>query len=616
MQKIRSIAIAFVIAFSLIGTRMATVQAQAQEQILAPLSYTTLRGSSGGQPVSVLGVLEQTGTDDNPATYVSFITSRVAYRGTQTFQLPDGVNRSSISALKLKVNFSGPLKSGQKWSWSLYNFGKRTWLEVGSNAGVTTPNTWKMLEFPISNPARFISATGKIRVMLRSSNATSDAKVDYEVLLFTTRSGTPTATPGPTSAYYVSPSGNDGNSGTQTSPWRTIQKAANTVTAGSTVIVQAGTYAERVSVTRSGTASAPITFQAQGTVVMRGFTVTANYVVINGFEISNKSQDSTNGWGIYVAGANNVIANNYIHDTTWGGIMLFVPSTNLGLSSNNLVQGNRIAHVGELGIDVRGRNNVVAYNEISGVMQYPSWMTNPPSWVDADGIHFHGSGHIIRGNYIHDILYSDPANVNPHIDCFQTFAAAPYKEPASNVILEQNHCVNAQATGAQKHGSGVMINGASGITIRNNIITAYVGVNGSYSSGLTILENTFTSDLMLPTAYNPAGITFTSVSSSTIKNNILYDMPGHLIYLVSVTGLSAGKNLEYRSDGKPLWTTSTYSHVNDLWGVNPLFVSPTDYRLQAGSPAIDAGYMVSVPTDYDGHLRPQGQGYDIGAFEK
>ena len=60
--------------------------------------------------------------------------------------------------------------------------------------------------------------------------------------------------------YTVSTQGNDKNPGTAQSPWRTIQKAANTAIAGDTVQVQAGTYAERVTFPKSGTASNPITF--------------------------------------------------------------------------------------------------------------------------------------------------------------------------------------------------------------------------------------------------------------------------------------------------------------------------------------------------------------------
>lgn len=59
-------------------------------------------------------------------------------------------------------------------------------------------------------------------------------------------------TPG-TSIFYVSPTGNDANPGTITLPWKTLAKAANTVTAGQTVYVRAGTYNERLKPVNSGT---------------------------------------------------------------------------------------------------------------------------------------------------------------------------------------------------------------------------------------------------------------------------------------------------------------------------------------------------------------------------
>ena len=42
-----------------------------------------------------------------------------------------------------------------------------------------------------------------------------------------------------------------------------------------------------------------------------------------------------------------------------------------------------------------------------------------------------------------------------------------------------------------------------------------------------------------------------------------------------------------------------------------------DFRLNPGSPLIDTGYPLEglVPDDFIGTTRPQGKGYDIGAYE-
>ena len=61
--------------------------------------------------------------------------------------------------------------------------------------------------------------------------------------------------------YYVSITGNDVNSGTSASPFRTIQRCANAALAGDTCLVSAGTYNETVSTVRSGAQGAWITIR-------------------------------------------------------------------------------------------------------------------------------------------------------------------------------------------------------------------------------------------------------------------------------------------------------------------------------------------------------------------
>ncbi len=62
---------------------------------------------------------------------------------------------------------------------------------------------------------------------------------------------------------YVSPSGNNANPGTMEKPIRTIQQACNWVNPGDTVVLRGGLYRnEQVTLTRSGTQNAWITFRA------------------------------------------------------------------------------------------------------------------------------------------------------------------------------------------------------------------------------------------------------------------------------------------------------------------------------------------------------------------
>lgn len=69
-----------------------------------------------------------------------------------------------------------------------------------------------------------------------------------------------------TSVFYVDTdngSASDSNPGTQSLPWKTIQHAATTATAGAKVIVRAGEYNEFIIPANSGTASNPIVFEGE-----------------------------------------------------------------------------------------------------------------------------------------------------------------------------------------------------------------------------------------------------------------------------------------------------------------------------------------------------------------
>jgi len=72
--------------------------------------------------------------------------------------------------------------------------------------------------------------------------------------------------------YYVATTGVDTATGSAAQPWRTLQRAANVVNPGDTVLVATGVYRESVRFTRSGTSSQRVVFR----------NATGQYPVIDG----------------------------------------------------------------------------------------------------------------------------------------------------------------------------------------------------------------------------------------------------------------------------------------------------------------------------------------------
>jgi len=462
--------------------------------------------------------------------------------------------------------------------------------------------------------------------------------------------------------YYVSTSGNDANSGAEATPWLTIQKAADTMVAGDTVMVNAGNYGgnanvyRKVRITKSGSSGQQITYQALGTVLTQGFIVSADYITIKGFDVEDPHDDRVKnstepdyrgGTGIFIEGSYNIIEDNYIHGCVWSGIILS-KNGNFLLPSNSIVRNNRIFRNGMSGISVSGRNNLIEGNEIWATIQHHpgNILSATVTWLDADGMRFFGQGHIIRKNYIHDIKYglpgvnldpNDPNNIynmsndyndNPHIDCFQTWYDAAYNEAGSNIIFEQNLCENLQSQAANESGNGFMLAGGSNnLTIKNNIIKAYGGINTGGTGNahhLFVYNNVWINDLSFKQFY-PNAIVLGNAPYSVVKNNIFYNQPYKTISISNdATGIEVDYNLAYNSDGSTPpcfqtvgWVCQNPVPAHDLWKVDPQFVNLNagDYHLQSSSPCIDAGIDVGLTSDYDGNSRPRGTGYDIGAYE-
>ena len=139
----------------------------------------------------------------------------------------------------------------------------------------------------------------------------------------------------PQSYIWVSPTGSDTGTGSETSPLKTIQAAVNIATAGTAVMVTAGVYYENIKLPTNalGTPDNPIWLmsadgpqaakivavsQTVGTIYGYG---TDNYVV-SGFEIEGGFrgiQFSQSGRDFDNMVSNIVVEGNYIHDTREDG---------------------------------------------------------------------------------------------------------------------------------------------------------------------------------------------------------------------------------------------------------------------------------------------------------
>src|SRR4051812_22372382 len=72
--------------------------------------------------------------------------------------------------------------------------------------------------------------------------------------------------------WYVSPSGSDSAVGSLAAPFRSVQRGVSAAIAGDRVGLRSGTYRESVTMSRAGTAAAPITLAAYAaeTPVLKG----------------------------------------------------------------------------------------------------------------------------------------------------------------------------------------------------------------------------------------------------------------------------------------------------------------------------------------------------------
>jgi Bacterial Ig domain len=442
-----------------------------------------------------------------------------------------------------------------------------------------------------------------------------------------TTTATPSATPTPNATtYYVAPSGSDtSGNGSAAKPWRTIQHAVNLAKSGWTINVNGSggaNYAENVSITSSGTSTAPITLNGvSGRPKLRNFTISGSYWTVNNFDLSNQTSGNS-GYGVYVTGsaAHVLVENNYVHELCQEGIYESSGVRYITLSNN------RIWRAEMSGITINGVNGTVEGNEVWDTQQYPAKAggiySSCPSrgGADADGLRFFGQHQMITHNYFHDVQEGNTTNPNPHVDCFQTWGNSAMT--VDDITIDSNIC---RWPGWQHASTGsnhvAMIEGPSGavgtVRFENNLFSnMYQGIIiGSNVATIKVWLNTFDH-----IAQEAVDFQSTRSKADEVGDNIFFDSGnGGDSYTTSGAVTLYSNDCIMRSGANCGTYPSNYPHIS----VNPMFVSSgdstgggADYHLQGGSPLLGSASTVpAVDVDFDGVTRPAGT-YSHGAYQQ
>lgn len=401
------------------------------------------------------------------------------------------------------------------------------------------------------------------------------------------------------------PQASDSNDGSEDSPWATLGHAATAAVPGDVIAVRAATYTEGLYVGVSGSPGSRIVYMAHpddaGAVILDGKGIRVDgqsHIEIRGFRVQNcddvGDHDAT---GIRVRGIEGgamvediFIIGNHTHTTYSSGISAWgVPwqsdPGDFQRISDLVVEHNLIEYANDGGHNeqITFANGVVnfeiRYNELRN-------QDNPVNGGEGIDIKEGCANGRIHHNYIHHVarrgIYIDGGGRS-------TFTSPTHHiEIYANVVHDAPNGLALMSEGGED---------VSDVTVYNNLIH-HVDDDGAF-----IYDHP-------NAAANPGH--FINIE---FVNNTFWDCGRNGLDFNSqyVTGLIADNNI-----------VTTYLDRFDLAtedantvGGDPGFVGTGDYHLALGSPAIDTGSAAHAPSvDLEGQSRPQGAGFDRGAYER
>ncbi len=447
--------------------------------------------------------------------------------------------------------------------------------------------------------------------------------------------------------YYVDASnGNNSNPGTEAEPWLTIQHAADTMVAGDTVYIKQGIYEEIVDLTGSTGVEGESGNEADGHITYQSYP--GNNVVLDGSEFQVQDWGCAFMSGRWAEGSRAMdyikISNLTIRNYPEAGIEFNRESD--GKGSHHIILEDLIVHNNAgIGICIWGGiesagtthnievNNCESYNNCDHGFKF-----NGDDEGVIDGEHIHDS--IIENCVSHDNLYigihASTGNYNITVrnnTCYNNGRQGIAAHEIWDSVYE-NNTIYGNGTSGGDENEGMIIWNSKNMIIRCNRIYDNPGYGLMFWEDLvdTGSSPTMENNVIFNNLEGGIGI-YTDVDNGKIYHNTIALNQGTGLHITtSVSGYDIKNNIIYQNsyqlmpgNGNTFDYNLYYPDISfigkgphSITG-DPLFVDPSnpiyDFHLQSTSPAIDSGTDVGTDTDIEGTSRPQGAGYDIGAYE-
>jgi len=456
--------------------------------------------------------------------------------------------------------------------------------------------------------------------------------------------------------YHVSTSGDDEAAGTAEAPWQTVARGVTALSAGDTLYIGEGVYAEQVIVTQSGTEAEPILIASEptgGKAEINGQSVSldedglvsivgASHIRLCSLTIRQSAnhgvsvQDSDDGdvptdvsvvglsvfdsdnAGIHVEDADTVvIEDNLTRESVTSGIGVWY-SNQVAVRNNEVVNARNDDERGhEEWISIAGVCDFeVADNEL--YMDDPDFEGH--SGIDAKESSCRGS---IHHNYIHDFPgYGGQI----YLDAWEAGLEGTGTLSRIDIYANRLDTAGGITVGSEEGGT------VEHVRVFNNTIyhpwTSGIQISDLNRDGPKHDINIFNNTIWGTRNHGTSGIYLlsTNITDVVVQNNIVVMDPERVVGLITAgsEAVLAELTVDHNIVSGPTECSNDYPDCVEVstWdgnqSIDPLLVDGEgrDLRLREGSPAIDQGVDIDgLTTDFDGTDRPQGQGVDIGAFE-